>query len=61
MAITKKALNAALADVRAKADEKQKDAQQANYRDDKGAAQYYDGMRSGHLLAALSIEQALAG
>lgn len=61
MAITKKRLKAALADVRAKADEKQKEAQQANYRDDKGAAQYYDGMRSGYLLAALSIEQALAG
>lgn len=61
MAITKKALNAALADVRAKADEKQKDAQQANYRDDKGAASSRtvpcnDGL-AGTVLPRLTFDQ----
>lgn len=59
MAITKRALKAALVAVRLKADEKQKEAQQANYRNDKLSAQYLEGMRSGYLLAALDIELAL--
>lgn len=60
MAITERALETALAEVRAKADEYQKEIQKANYRNDKGSAQYYEGMRSGYLQAAYSIEQALA-
>lgn len=59
MNLSKKALQAALAKIRAQAESYGETAKQARYQSDEASAQYYDGLRTGRLQAALEIEQAL--